>query len=67
MIAFRIYYLTGQARSWAMAEWNRRSAVCYSLPESLKIFTQIFKSITPDREATKALVSLRQGKWSIID
>uniref|UniRef100_A0A3Q3W030 Uncharacterized protein n=1 Tax=Mola mola TaxID=94237 RepID=A0A3Q3W030_MOLML len=51
-IAFRISYVT---------------AVCYSLPEFLKTFTQIFQSTTPGREAAKALVFLRQGKRSVID
>uniref|UniRef100_A0A3Q3WCW3 DUF4939 domain-containing protein n=1 Tax=Mola mola TaxID=94237 RepID=A0A3Q3WCW3_MOLML len=40
-IAFIFSHLTGRARSWATAEWSRRSAMCNSLPEFLKIFTQI--------------------------
>uniref|UniRef100_A0A3Q3XA82 C2H2-type domain-containing protein n=1 Tax=Mola mola TaxID=94237 RepID=A0A3Q3XA82_MOLML len=50
-IAFIISHLTGRARSWATAEWSCRSALCNSLPEFIKIFTQIFQSTSPGREA----------------
>uniref|UniRef100_A0A3Q3W2D0 DUF4939 domain-containing protein n=1 Tax=Mola mola TaxID=94237 RepID=A0A3Q3W2D0_MOLML len=60
-IAFTISHLTGQARSWATAEWSHRSALC-PCRNLLKIFTQIFQSTSPSREAAKALVSLSQGK-----
>uniref|UniRef100_A0A3Q3WEJ8 DUF4939 domain-containing protein n=1 Tax=Mola mola TaxID=94237 RepID=A0A3Q3WEJ8_MOLML len=43
-IVFIISQLTGRARSWATAEWSRRSAMCNSLPEFVKTFTQIFQS-----------------------
>ena len=58
-ISFIISYLTGRDRTWANAEWSLRSAVCYSLPEFLKAFIQIFQSTTPGREEPKALVSLK--------
>uniref|UniRef100_A0A3Q3W915 DUF4939 domain-containing protein n=1 Tax=Mola mola TaxID=94237 RepID=A0A3Q3W915_MOLML len=67
-IAFIISHLTGRAtRFWATAEWSRRSAMCNSLAEFIKIFTQIFQSTSPGREAARSLVSLRQGKRSVTD
>uniref|UniRef100_A0A3Q4ACU0 Retrotransposon gag domain-containing protein n=1 Tax=Mola mola TaxID=94237 RepID=A0A3Q4ACU0_MOLML len=66
-IVFIISHLTGLARSCATAELSRRSAVCDSLPEFIKIFTQIFQSTSLGRETAKALVSLRQGKKSVSD
>ena len=42
-IAFIIFYLTGQARSWVAAESSHRSAVSYFLPDFVKRFTQIFQ------------------------
>lgn len=41
--------------------------MCYSWLEFLKIFMQIFRSTTLGREAITALVSVRQGKHSIIN
>ena len=41
--------------------------MCNSLPESIKIFTQMFQLMSPGREAAKALVSLGQGILSVID
>ena len=43
-IVFIISQLTGRARSCAMAEWSYRSAMCNSLPEFVKNFTEIFHS-----------------------
>uniref|UniRef100_A0A3Q3X409 DUF4939 domain-containing protein n=1 Tax=Mola mola TaxID=94237 RepID=A0A3Q3X409_MOLML len=43
-IAYIISYLTGRARSWAIAEWSHRSTVCKSLSEFLDTFKQIFQS-----------------------
>lgn len=41
--------------------------MCYSLPEFLKIFTQTFLSTSPAREAAKVFISLKQGKWLVVD
>ena len=60
-------HLTGRARSWATAEWSRRSAVCNYLQEFIKIFTPIFQSTSLGRDAIEALVFLRQGKRSVIN
>lgn len=45
-------------------EWSHKSAICYSLSEFLQMLTPIFQSTTLGREAARALVSIRQGKWS---
>ncbi|KAK7913158.1 hypothetical protein WMY93_013369 [Mugilogobius chulae] len=66
-VAYIISYLSGRARAWATAEWDRRSTVCNSLPRFLKTFNQIFQTVTPGREAAKALVTLRQGRRSVLD
>ncbi len=62
-----ISYMSGRAKAWAMAEWDRCSAICNSLPLFVKTFTQIFQTVAPGREAAKALVAMRQGKRSVMD
>lgn len=66
-IAYVISYLSGCAKAWATAEWDRRSAVCNSLPLFIKTFTLVFQTVTPGREAARALVGLRQGRRSVFD
>ncbi|CAL9698545.1 unnamed protein product [Knipowitschia caucasica] len=66
-IAYIISYLTGRARAWATAEWDGRSTICNSLPLFIRTFNHIFQTITPGREAAKALVTLRQGRRSVLD
>lgn len=44
-----------------------RSARCNSLPLFLVTFKQNFQSTTPGREAAKVLITLKQGKRSVID
>lgn len=50
-----------------MAEWTRRSSVCESFSHFSQTFSQIFRTVSPVREAARSLISLRQGRCNVMD
>lgn len=66
-IAYLISHLTGRAEAWVTAEWTRRTMICVSFSDFSRAFTQIFQSFSPGREAARSLMSLRQGRRSVLD
>ena len=66
-VAYTINHLTGRARLWGTAEWDRQSPACSSFltftSELRKVFGQ-----DPDRAGVAAgLLSLHQGRRSVAD
>ena len=66
-VAFIISQLTGRARDWGTAEWERQSLVC----SSVKLFSdglkRVFDHVTPGREAARGLLHLTQEGRSVAD
>ncbi|XP_057712509.1 uncharacterized protein LOC130929420 [Corythoichthys intestinalis] len=66
-VAYAISHLSGKAAAWATAEWSRNSPVCSSYLTFTTSLKQVFQSKPPGREASLALMNLRQGKRRVAD
>ena len=66
-VAFIISQLTGRARDWGTAEWERQSGICSSVKLFSDELKKVFDHVTPGREAARGLLSLVQGGRSVAD
>lgn len=66
-IAFMITNLTGRAREWATAEWERHSPICDSVVAFSAALGRVFGQPASGREAARALGNLRQGRSRVFD
>lgn len=66
-VAYIITNLTGRAREWATAEWERQSAICLSERAFTDALKKVFDGSTPGREAARQLLALKQGQARVSD
>lgn len=66
-VAFTINHLTGRARIWGTAEFERESPACSSFELFSREMIKVFDIGSSSAEASRELMSIRQGKRSIAD
>ena len=66
-VAFIITNLTGRAREWATAEWEKKSPSCDSAEAFSAALRRVFDHRAPGREAARGLLTLRQGSKRVSD
>lgn len=66
-IAYIITLLSDKALSWDSAVWQSQDACCASYEDFVKEFKRVFDHPLSGREASKSLLSLRQGSRSTAD
>uniref|UniRef100_A0A8D3E617 Retrotransposon-derived protein PEG10 n=1 Tax=Scophthalmus maximus TaxID=52904 RepID=A0A8D3E617_SCOMX len=66
-VAFAITHLTGRARLWGTAEWDRQTPACSLFRAFSEDFRKVFGVGDASSEAAQGLMSLRQGDRSVAD
>ena len=66
-VAFMITQLTGRARDWGTAEWEKQSTFCSSVTAFSEGLRKVFEHATPGREAARGLLNLVQGSRRVTD
>ena len=66
-VAFMLSHLTGRAAAWATAEWSRDSDICQSLTDFQQTMRKIFDHTSPAREASRALMQIKQRRRQVVD
>jgi hypothetical protein len=66
-VAYIVSLLTGRARDWGTAEWERDSPICASVSAFSTEFRKVFDHETPGREAAQGLLNLTQGGRTVAD
>lgn len=66
-VAYIVSLLTGRARDWATAEWERQSPICATVQLFAAEFRKVFDIVTPGREAARGLFTISQGGRSAVD
>ena len=66
-VAYIISLLTGRARAWGTAEWERDLPVCASVSSFSTELRNVFDHETPGREAAQGLLNLTQGGRTVTD
>ncbi len=60
-VAYIVSLLTGRAKDWGTAEWEKQSSICSSVKLFSDELRKIFDHVTPGREVARGLFNLRQG------
>lgn len=66
-VAFAVNHLTGRARLWGTAEWDRRTTACSSFKDFSAELLKVFDSGDGDTSAARSLLQLKQGSRSVVD
>ena len=66
-VACMITQLSGRAREWGTAEWEKQSAICSSVSAFSEGLRKVFDHATPGREAARGLLNLTQGTRRVVD
>ena len=66
-VANIISYLTGRAKAWATAEWDRGSRICSAIQEFKEGLRKTFDPVSTDQKKARQLRRLKQGKESVCD
>ncbi|KAI3354792.1 hypothetical protein L3Q82_004607 [Scortum barcoo] len=66
-MAFMVSHLTVRAAAWATAEWSRGAAICQDVKVFSQTLSKLFDHSSPAREASQALLGLRQRSRRVID
>ena len=66
-VAYIVSLLTGKALAWASPAWDQDEDFCRDLDEFMKEMKKVFDHPVAGREASKGLVTIRQGKRSVAD
>ena len=66
-VAYIVSLLSGRAKDWGTAEWEKQSAMCASVELFSAGLRRVFDHITPGREAARGLFTLTQGGRSVAD
>ena len=66
-VAYIVSLLTGRARDWGTAEWERQSSMCSSVQLFSAELRKVFDHVTPGREAARGLLNLAQGGRTVAD
>ena len=66
-VGFAITHLTGRARLWGTAEFERQTAACSSFNLLAEEMLKVFDLGSSTDEASQALMTIRQGRRSVAD
>lgn len=66
-VAYIVSLLTGKAKDWGTAEWERQSLACSSVSLFTDELRKVFDHATPGREIARGLFNLAQGGRSVSD
>ncbi|KAK2921302.1 hypothetical protein Q8A73_000787 [Channa argus] len=66
-VAYILCLLTGRARQWATAEWDRASNICSSAKLFAEELCKVFDHPATAREVARKLLQLTQGGSSVAD
>ncbi|KAK9513191.1 hypothetical protein VZT92_026747 [Zoarces viviparus] len=66
-VAFTINHLTGRARLWGTAEWDRRTPACVSFQSFSAELRKVFGAVSGGPDVTGGLMRLQQGHRSVTD
>ncbi|TWW58269.1 Retrovirus-related Pol polyprotein from transposon 17.6 [Takifugu flavidus] len=66
-VAFTINHLTGRARLWGTAEWERSTRACSSFQAFSAELRKVFGPVSLGPDATGGLMSVKQGSRPIAD
>ncbi|TWW73434.1 hypothetical protein D4764_15G0008280 [Takifugu flavidus] len=66
-VAFTINHLTGRARLWGTAEWERGTPACSSFQAFSVELRKVFGPVSLGPDATGGLMSVKQGSRPIAD
>ena len=66
-VAFTINHLTGRARLWGTAEWEKQTPACATFQAFSKELRKVFGMGASVSDAARDLLSLRQGNQTVAD
>uniref|UniRef100_A0A8C7WT69 Retrotransposon gag domain-containing protein n=1 Tax=Oryzias sinensis TaxID=183150 RepID=A0A8C7WT69_9TELE len=66
-VVFALSFLTGRAKRWGLAEWDRRAEFCVSFRVFSSHLLSVFNPTTPHRTAAAELLRLQQDSRSVMD
>lgn len=66
-VAFTVNHLTGKARLWGTAEWDRQTAACASFSAFAAELQKVFGPVSRGPDAEGGLLGLRQGPRTAAD
>ncbi|CAJ1081228.1 hypothetical protein LDENG_00284880 [Xyrichtys novacula] len=66
-VAFVINHLTGRARLWGTAEWERRSRACASFDLFAAELRKVFGFENSGSDSARGLMGLKQGERTVAD
>lgn len=66
-VAFMINHLTGRARLWGTAEWDRQSPACSSFQSFSQELRKVFGMGSSSSRTTQGLIGLQQGDRTVAD
>ena len=66
-VAFTVNHLTGRARLWGTAEWERRTPACSSFQTFAAELRKVFGEASRGPDASGGLLGLNQGSRSVAD
>lgn len=66
-VAFTINHLTGRARLWGTAEWDRQSPACQNFSAFAAELRKVFGHNPARSEVAAGLLNLKQGQRSVAD
>ena len=66
-VAFTVNHLTGRARLWGTAEWERRTPACSTFQAFAAELRKVFGEASRGPDASGGLLGLKQGSRSVAD
>ena len=66
-VGYAITHLTGRARLWGTAEFERQTPACATFDLFAEEMLKVFDLDSPTAEASRELLSIRQGRRSVAD
>ncbi|XP_076130450.1 uncharacterized protein LOC143112088 [Alosa pseudoharengus] len=66
-VGYVITHLTGRARLWGTAEFDRQTPACVSFSAFEEEMLKVFDLGSPTAEASQALLTIRQGNRTVAD
>ena len=66
-VAFAINHLTGRARLWGTAEWERQTPACSSFSSFCAELRRVFGEVARGPDSAGGLLRLRQGRGTVAD
>ncbi|XP_013856474.1 uncharacterized protein LOC106512393 [Austrofundulus limnaeus] len=66
-VAYIISLLTGKAKLWGTAEWQRDAVICHRYKDFARELLRVFCPRLPHREASRGLLSIKQGNRRVTE